>query len=226
MKKIMPDCIKGVLFDLDGTLIDSAPDLFYCINQVLTINKREPVEFLKLRQLISGGTDQIIKGCFGDGLDTEKIVVLREQFWQFYAASLTNRTRIFPGINDLIMRLSKTKTPWGIVTNKVGRFAKPIIKHFGWENKASSLVYGDTLNVSKPDPKPLLTASQDLGVMPTNCAYIGDTQLDIKAAKAAGMISIVVEYGYSNIEFENLAKLSDFSVFKAEELNAFIEKRN
>ena len=226
MKKIMPDYIKGVLFDLDGTLIDSAPDLFYCINQVLALNKREPVEFSKLRQLISGGTDQIIKGCFGDGLDTEKIVVLREQFWQCYAASLTNRTRIFPGISDLIVRLSKTKTPWGIVTNKVARFAKPIIKHFGWENKASSFVYGDTLNVSKPNPEPLLTASKDLGVMPANCAYIGDTQLDIKAAKAAGMISIVVKYGYSDIEFENLAKLSDFSVFKAEEINAFIEKRN
>ena len=112
---------------------------------------------------------------------------LRNQFWKYYSRSLTDKTELFPDIDIVLNYLIEGNIPWGIVTNKIEKFAKPIIKHFGWNMHAATVIYGDTLAVSKPNPEPLLMAAEQLKIQPENCVYIGDTSTDVVAAKAAKM---------------------------------------
>ena len=214
--------VNGVLFDLDGTLIDSAPDLHSCINKVLVDNNKQIVEFSKLRKLISQGSENIIKGCFDGQLDDKVMKRLRDQFWEYYSRSLTDKTEVFQDIDTVLCNLGQKKIPWGIVTNKIERQAKPIIKHFKWDTHATSLVYGDTLASSKPSPKPLLMAAEQLKINPKNCVYIGDTSTDIMAAKAAKMMSIVVGYGYNDLNFKELDKMADHLIMRAIDLNVVL----
>ena len=214
--------VNGVLFDLDGTLIDSAPDLHSCINQVLVDNNKPIVEFSKLRKLISQGSENIIKGCFDGHLDDQMMKRLRDQFWEYYSRSLTDKTEIFQDIDAVLYNLGQKSIPWGIVTNKIDRFAKPIIKHFKWDKHSTSLIYGDTLTSSKPSPKPLLLAAEQLKIKPKNCVYIGDTSTDIVAAKAARMKSIVVGYGYNDLNLKELDKMADHLIMRAIDLNAVL----
>ena len=222
----MTSNIKGVLFDLDGTLIDSAPDLHNCINKVLVNNNKQKVPFSKLRELFSHGSENIIKGCFDGDIDDKIIKHLRDQFWDYYSRSLTDKTTVFPDIDTVLCNLDQKNIPWGIVTNKIKRFAKPIIKHFKWDSRATTLIYGDTLTSSKPSPEPLLMAAEKLKVKPENCIYIGDTSIDVTAAKGAKMTSIVVGYGYNDLNLKELNKMADHFIEKAIDLNMIIFEKS
>ena len=222
----MTSDMKGVLFDLDGTLIDSAPDLHNCINKVLIDNDKEKIDLSKLRKLISQGSEAIIKECFDDHLENSKIQRLRDQFWEYYSKSLTDKTKVFPNIDVVLKNLTKKSVPWGIVTNKIERFAKPIIEHFRWNKHATTLIYGDTLTASKPSPEPLLVAAEQLKIKPENCVYVGDTSTDVAAARAARMTSIVVGYGYSDLDINELKKIADHFINKVIELDRIILEKN
>lgn len=217
--------IKGVLFDLDGTLIDSAPDLYNCINKVLIDHNKPKVEFSKFRKLVSRGTQTIIEECFDDHLEDGMLERLRNQFWRYYSSSLTDKTEFFPGIDIVLDYLTQGNIPWGIVTNKIEKFAKPIINHFGWDMHAAAIIYGDTLTVSKPDPEPLLVAAEQLKIEPKNCVYIGDTSTDIVAAKAAKMTNIIVGYGYSDLNLKELQQMADHFITKATFLKVILSQK-
>ncbi|MEC8562071.1 MAG: HAD-IA family hydrolase [Pseudomonadota bacterium] len=218
--------IKAVLFDLDGTLIDSAPDLHNCINKVLIDHSKPKVEFSKFRRLVSQGTQTIIKECFHGQLEDGMMEHLRNQFWKYYSNSLTDKTELFPDIDIVLNYLIEGNIPWGIVTNKIEKFAKPIIKHFGWNMHAATVIYGDTLAVSKPNPEPLLMAAEQLKTQPENCVYIGDTSTDVVAAKAAKMTNIIVGYGYSDLNLRELQQIADHFITKAIFLKVILPQKN
>ena len=138
---------------------------------------------------------------------------------------MTDKTEAFQDIDTVLYNLGQKSIPWGIVTNKIERFAKPIIKHFKWDKHSTTFIYGDTLTASKPSPKPLLLAAEQLKIKPKNCVYIGDTSTDIMAAKAARMKSIVVGYGYNDLNLKELDKMADHFIMRAIDLNGFICKK-
>ncbi|EDP46655.1 HAD family hydrolase [Rickettsiella grylli] len=188
--------IKGILFDLDGTLLDTAADLAEALNQILRSQHSEPLPIETIRPFISSG----IFGLLNLGLKiqaTDPIFpVLRAQFLDYYRQHSCVHTQLFPGIEPLIHYLHEKKWPWGIVTNKSQFLTQHLIKKFPLLKKAHCIIAGDTLNYSKPHPEPLLHACQCINCSPKNCIYVGDAKRDIDAANAAGMFSLIALYGF------------------------------
>ncbi len=151
---------------------------------------------------------------------------LRNQFWKYYSNSLTDKTELFPDIDIVLNYLNQGKIRWGIVTNKIEKFAKPIMKHFGWDIDAAAIIYGDTLTVSKPSPEPLLMAAEQLKIEPENCVYIGDTSTDVVAAEAAKMTSIIAGYGYSDLNQRELQQMADYFITKPIFLKDILSQEN
>lgn len=188
--------INGVLFDLDGTLLDTAADLAEALNQVLISQKVKPLPVDAVRPFISSG----VAGLLGLGLQikvTDSIFpALRTQFLEYYSQHICDHTHLFSGVETLINYLQEKKWPWGIVTNKSDILTKQLIKKFPLLNKAKCIIAGDTLKYSKPHPQPLLEACQCIDCLPENCIYVGDAKRDIEAANAAGMYSLIAVYGF------------------------------
>ncbi len=188
--------IKAVLFDLDGTLADTAPDLGYALNQQRIARGLSPVPLELIRTEASAGARGLLGLGFNIAPGDSDYPDMREEFLDLYAARLCHDTQLFPGVSELLDQLDARKLPWGIVTNKPARFAKPLIHLLGLSQRAACLISGGDTTHSKPHPEPLLTASHALAIAPDTCIYLGDDVRDVEASLAAGMEPVIARYGY------------------------------
>lgn len=186
---------RAILFDLDGTLADTAPDLAAAMNRVRTARGLAPTPYELLRPVASAGARGLIGASFGLKPDDEGYNALRDDFLDTYEAFIAVESRLFNGIDVLLAHLQEYKLPWGIVTNKATRFTERLIPQIGLGH-ARCVISGDTTPYSKPHPAPLLEAASRLGVPPGDCWYVGDDLRDIQAGHAAGMITIAAAWGY------------------------------
>ncbi|MEI7843227.1 MAG: HAD-IA family hydrolase [Gallionellaceae bacterium] len=188
--------IKGVLFDLDGTFADTAPDLGAALNHVLQLHQMPPLPLETIRPQASHGSAGLLGLGFGITPDDSRFASLRDEFLAHYTAHICEHTSPFAGISQLIDYIELNEITWGIVTNKPRRFTVPLMQALGYAERAACLVSGDTCTHPKPHPMPMLHAATLLGVAPEHCLYLGDDKRDMDAANAAGMKGIIAEYGY------------------------------
>jgi len=187
---------EAVFFDLDGTLLDTAPDLIAALNDILEQHQLPPTELLETRSYVHGGSITMIKHAFNIDQNHPTFKPIRAAFLNRYRKILTQQTTFFPGIETVLNHLDDKKLPWGIITNKPEWLTIPILEHFQLTNRIACLVAGDTLSTRKPDPAPLHYACHLTNCQPHQAIYIGDAESDVITAKAAGMPIIAVTYGY------------------------------
>jgi 2-phosphoglycolate phosphatase len=187
--------IRAVLFDLDGTLLDTAPDLIRVLNQVRTEQGREPLPYAEARTQVSHGSAGLIRLGFPD-LSGEPLENLRLRLLELYAQQLVVGTQLFDGCRLVLDTLAARGLAWGIVTNKPGFLTDPLLAQLGLAAEAGCVVSGDTLPERKPHPAPLLLAASRLSIPATDCLYVGDAERDVQASRAAGMPVLVARYGY------------------------------
>jgi len=184
--------LEAVLFDLDGTLADTAPDLAAALNHVLQSENRDPLPFEEIRPWVSHGAKYMIRQGFKE--EPPHIDELWSQLVDFYQHNIATHTRLFEGMDQILRTLEKRQLKWGIVTNKPAFLTDPLVQALDLNCKC--VISGDTLAVKKPDPAPLLYACQQLAVDPANVLYVGDAQRDIEAGKRAGMRTAAALFGY------------------------------
>jgi phosphoglycolate phosphatase len=187
---------RAALFDLDGTLADTAPDLVAAVNKMRRDRGLELAPVERLRPLASAGARGLIGGAFGIGPEDRDFASMREEFLANYEADLCVETTLFPGIAQLLDALDERGIRWGIVTNKVGRLTMPLVERLGLAARAGCVVSGDTTPHSKPHPAPLLHAAETLALSPDKIVYVGDDLRDVQAGFAAGMATVAAAYGY------------------------------
>jgi N-acetyl-D-muramate 6-phosphate phosphatase len=187
--------LRAVLFDLDGTLLDTAPDLIRALNHVRVDQGREPLPYEVARTQVSHGSSGLIRLGFPD-LSGDPLEQLRLQLLDFYSAHLSVGTKLFDGCQAVLDNLAAREMTWGIVTNKPGFLTTPLLATLGLDRVAGSVVSGDTLPQRKPHPAPLLLAASQLALPPERCLYVGDAERDVQASRAAGMPVLVARYGY------------------------------
>jgi 2-phosphoglycolate phosphatase len=188
--------IDAVLFDLDGTLADTAGDLAGALNRVRAERGLPPVPMADLRAHASSGARGLLGAGMGITPEAADYPELREAFLAHYAACLADTTVLFPGVAELLDAIERRGLRWGIVTNKFARFTGPVVSALALAQRAAMVVSGDTTPHPKPHPAPLLHAAAGLKLPPSRCMYVGDDLRDITAGNAAGMATIVAEYGY------------------------------
>lgn len=188
--------IAAVLFDLDGTLIDSAPDLGAAADQMRVARGLPSLPLSVYRPMAGAGARGMLEVAFGIGVDDPGFDGLREEFFSNYAACMTQRTAAFDGVHELVAQLEGKRLPWGVVTNKSRRFTDPLTRAMPLFVNAGAIVSGDTTPHAKPHPAPLLEAARQMGVDATQCVYVGDDERDILAGLAAGMKTVAATYGY------------------------------
>jgi phosphoglycolate phosphatase len=186
----------AVLFDLDGTLADTAPDMARTVNLMLEKRGLAAVPVAHVRPHVSKGARGMIGAAFGIGTDDPLFKAMREEFLDIYAGNLCIESCLFPGMAQLLDRLEDEGIAWGVVTNKFERLARPVLDGLGVLARARVVVGGDTCARAKPFPDPLLHAAATLGIDPMRSLYVGDDERDVQAARAAGMKSVVAGYGY------------------------------
>jgi phosphoglycolate phosphatase len=187
---------RAVLFDLDGTLIDSAPDLAAAADALRTARGLPGLPFDRYRAVAGAGARGLIGVALGVQSEDPEFPALREAFFRLYEDRLTRATRAFDGVAALLQELRRRDIPWGIVTNKIARFTQPLLERIPELTGASVLVSGDTTPYTKPHPEPLLEAARRLQIEPGACVYVGDDERDILAGRAAGMRTVAACYGY------------------------------
>lgn len=187
--------LRGVLFDLDGTLLDTAPDLVHALNTVRLEQGRPELPFPVARTQVSHGSSGLIRLGFPD-LSGEPLEKLRLRLLEIYSARLAVGTRLFEGCQQVLDGLAERGLAWGIVTNKPGFLTTPLLAALGLDACAGCVVSGDTLPERKPHPAPLLLAASQLSLPPAACLYVGDAERDVQASRAAGMPVLVARYGY------------------------------
>ena len=214
--------IKAVLFDLDGTFADTAPDLAAALNHTRATCDLPPLPVDAIRPQASHGS----RGLLKIGLDIDPghpdYDNLRDIFLDYYLNNICVHTQLFSDMAELVATLEQLGIKWGIVTNKPHRFTLPLMQALGYANRAACLISGDTCVRSKPFPEPLLKACEIIGVSPANCLYLGDDIRDMQAANAAGMPGIIANYGYVNGDTSVESWNAQGSVDKPTELIAYL----
>lgn len=188
--------LQAFLFDLDGTLVDSAPDLAGAANEMRLDRGLKALPFHLLRPLVGSGARGMVGKALGVVPGDASFEVVRDEFLDRYERRMTRATAIFDGIAAVLDALDAANLPWGIVTNKATRFGEPLVRALGLGARAATLVCGDTTAHSKPHPGPLLEAARRLGIPPAGCIYVGDDRRDVTAGRAAGMETAAVAWGY------------------------------
>jgi phosphoglycolate phosphatase len=192
--------IKAVLFDLDGTFADTAPDLGYAVNHMRASRGLPVLPLAVTRPVTSMGARGLLNAGFGIGPEHADYPAMREEFLALYSANICRETRLFPGMDELLAGLDSRGLAWGIVTNKSEHLARLLLARLPRGGEAACLIGGDTTGRLKPHPDPLLAASRAIRILPEHCVYVGDDRRDIEAAHAAGMKAAAARWGYLNGE--------------------------
>jgi 2-phosphoglycolate phosphatase len=187
---------KAVLFDLDGTLIDSAPDLGAAADKMRVDRGLPSLPLESYRHMAGAGARGMLGIAFGMGPDHPDFAAMREEFFRNYESCMTQRTFVFDGVAQLIASLDEHQVPWGVVTNKSMRFAAPLTRGMPLFASARAVIGGDSTPHPKPHPAPLLEAARQLNIRPIECVYVGDDVRDVQAGRAAGMGTVAATYGY------------------------------
>jgi len=188
--------LRSVLFDLDGTLLDTAPDLAAALNHVLTRNHREALDFDTIRPWVSHGGIVLVKKGFGIETDHPEFDLYRQQLLDYYKGNIATHTQLFPGMADVLSQLEQNGTKWGVVTNKPAWLTEPLLEETGLASRCACIVSGDTLDERKPHPAPLQHACKLIGCTEKESLYIGDAERDIEAGRNAEMQTLVALFGY------------------------------
>lgn len=213
--------IEAILFDFDGTIADTSEDMVGCLNILLKNHSKEDVDIRKAKNFISKGAAGLINFAFPKISDEEKKLYISE-YLEIYKNNLYIKTKLFSGIEELILNIIKKQYKWGIVTNKPSYLVNPIIEKINFTYSPNCVVAGDTLNVKKPNPEPLIHAAKIIGCDPSLCAYVGDDIRDITAANSAGMISIAALYGFIE-DFQQVKEWgSDYMINKPLDLERLL----
>ena len=191
--------LRAVLFDLDGTLIDSAPDLAGASNDMRLARGLPALPYERLRPMVGSGARGMVGAAFGVGPEEAGFQALREEFLSRYELRMTQDTRVFANMLPVLKALEARACLWGIVTNKAMRFTEPLVRALGLQGRAAVVIAGDTTAHAKPHPAPLFEAARRLGVKPGQCAYVGDDLRDVLAGRAAGMTTVAVRWGYLGV---------------------------
>lgn len=189
---------RTALFDLDGTLADTAPDLAYALNQMRAARGSSPLPSAATRPVTSLGARGLLKVGFGMGPGHPEYAVMREEFLRLYESNICRESRLFPGMAETLDAIEQRGLRWGVVTNKAERLARLLLDALGVSSRAACIVGGDTTPHLKPHPDPLLAACRIMREEADACVYVGDDQRDIEAGRAAGMKVVAVRWGYLN----------------------------
>ena len=188
--------VRAVLFDLDGTLVDSAPDLAGAANELREANGLPPLPFAQLRPMVGSGARGMLDAAFGIGPDNLRFAALRSEFLAIYERRLLRETQVFTSMAAVLTALERTGLRWGIVTNKLARFSVPLVEGLSLMSRCAVLISGDTTAHAKPHPAPLLEAALRLGLDARQCVYVGDDRRDIEAGRSANMPTLAAAWGY------------------------------
>lgn len=213
---------NAILFDLDGTLLDTAKDLGNSLNQILSSLGRPIVPHNTYRNIASDGAKGMLELGFGKDLKNYNFDELRQQFLDYYEEHICVDTDYFEGVENLLLTLNQNNIPWGIVTNKPEFLTLRLVTSFPLLENCAVIISGDTLDERKPHPLPLLHAEEKIALNSSNTWYIGDAERDIQSANAANMISVIAQYGYiSDVQQTELWN-ADLSIHNPSDLLAYI----
>ena len=188
--------IRAVLFDLDGTLIDSAPDLAGAGNDMRVARGLAPLPYEHFRPMVGSGARGMVGIALQVGPSDAGFTELRDEFLARYEQRMTQQTQVFEAMRPVLVALQAQGVPWGIVTNKAQRFTNPLVRALGLHAQAAVVVSGDTTPHAKPHPAPLLEAARQMALLPEHCIYLGDDLRDVQAGRAAGMGTVAAAWGY------------------------------
>ena len=215
--------IRTVLFDLDGTLLDTAPDLADALNTVLVEKHRDTLPYSEILGVVSHGGIALIRLGFGINPSDPDFEPLRQRLLDIYHANIANRTRPFPGMPELLDELELRGLNWGVVTNKPGWLTDPLLRQLALYERAACVVSGDTLTERKPHAAPMLHACEQAGSRPAECVYIGDAERDIEAGRNARMHTLAALFGYFMPEDRPLEWQADGSISQPLELLQWLD---
>lgn len=223
----MSECPEGpfeaILFDLDGTLVDTAPDMVDVLLGMQKDHGQEPLPFETVRSHVSNGAMALVRLGFPDADDTHA-KKLHGEYLDRYQDAVCVHSALFPGLGDLLDRLDAGGRRWGVVTDKPRRMAEPLLDALGLRTRAACAISGDALPQRKPDPAPLVLASRQMGVSPETMLYVGDSVRDIQAGRAAGMFTVAASWGYITDDDDPAAWQADLVVRDTQELAHFVLK--
>lgn len=192
----MKQTITGVLFDLDGTLLDTAPDMALTLNIQRELHELPPLPYSEIRPYVSHGALAMLKIGFGIGNDDKNFEGMRKQYLQIYSDNIAVKTQLFDGLEPILQQLEHQSIKWGIATNKPEFLTKPLLQQLKLDTRASTVISGDTIEPRKPNPAPLFLACKEATLIPSQCIYVGDAERDIAAGRGAGMKTVLANWGY------------------------------
>lgn len=208
--------IRTVLFDLDGTLIDTAPDMANALNLLLAEEQQPALPFASIRPVVSNGSEALVKLGFGE--NPPELDRLKQRYLEIYQANLCVDSKLFAGMAELLQHIEQHHMNWGVVTNKPGWLTEPLMQQIGLAHRAATIVSGDTTLNRKPHPEPMFHACVRAGSEPAQCIYIGDAQRDIEAGNNAGMQTVVAMYGYISTLDDTRTWNATYSISRPDEL--------
>ncbi|MBG9387633.1 HAD-IA family hydrolase [Caenimonas aquaedulcis] len=221
----MFDDVRAVLFDLDGTLIDSAPDLGAAADQMRLSRGLPSLPLEGYRHMAGAGARGMLGIAFGMTPDHADYAAMREEFFANYERRMTQLTYAFDGVPELLAQLESRPLPWGVVTNKSMRFTGPLTQQMPLFARAAAVVGGDSTPHAKPHPEPLYEAARRMGIAPEHCVYVGDDERDIIAGRAAGMRTVAATYGYLGSNADTYLWNADARIDSPLELIALLQTR-
>lgn len=213
-----------VLFDLDGTLLDTAPDFCAVLQTMAQERGDSPVPESRVRQTVSNGARALVEMAFGTRPDEPDFEPLLERLLTLYGQQIkASRSVLYPGMDELLRYLEEQHIPWGVVTNKAVRFSAPLLEAMALHSRCAVLICPDHVTRSKPDPEPLLLACQNLGRKPAAGLYVGDHERDISAGRAAGMYTVAAAYGYLAVDDPAQRWGADMIIDEAQALTRWLQ---
>jgi N-acetyl-D-muramate 6-phosphate phosphatase len=216
---------KGLLFDLDGTLLDTAPDFISALNIQLARHKSKPLPDSAIRTSVTNGSVGLIQAAFGIDPDHRRFESLREEFLELYFANLADKTALFTGLQEVLDECHARGIPWGVVTNKPWKYTESAMVQLGLMDAAATVICPDHVAQPKPHPEAILLACSEISIDPADCLYVGDHVRDIEAGRAAGTRNIAAGWGYIEADETITDWQADWIVEESQQLHSFLFKK-